>query len=68
VIEREFFHYFASHATNAFYVFMKSKLARGLWRLLLPFVVWRDTRLLRRPEYQRYAEEGLWFLRAKART
>jgi len=68
VIEREFFHYFAGHATNAFYVFMKSRLARGLWRLVLPFVVWRDTRLLRRPEYQKYAEEGLWFLRAKGGT
>ncbi len=66
VIEREFYHYFASHATNAFYVFMKSKIVRGLWRLLLPLIVWRDTRLLKKPEYQQYAEDGLWFLRQKA--
>lgn len=68
VLEREFYHYFASHATNAFYVFMKSKLLRGVWRLLLPWIVRRDTRLLRRPEYQRYAEDGLWFMRRKGAT
>ncbi|MFY9342670.1 MAG: class I SAM-dependent methyltransferase [Planctomycetota bacterium] len=65
VIEREFFHYFASHATNAFFVFMKSRAIRLLWRLVLPLVVWRETRLLRRPEYQQFAEDGLWFLRRK---
>jgi 2-polyprenyl-3-methyl-5-hydroxy-6-metoxy-1,4-benzoquinol methylase len=67
IIEREFFHYFASHATNAFYVFMKSRVVRGLWRLALPFVVWRETKKLRDPKYQRYAEDGLWFMRRKAR-
>lgn len=65
VLEREFFHYFASHATNAFYVFMKSRCIRALWRLLLPFVVWRETRQLRNPRFQQYAEEGLWFMRPK---
>lgn len=65
VIERHFYHYFSSHATNAFYVFMKSRLLRGLWRLLLPWIVRRDTRLLRDPKYQQYAEDGLWFLRRK---
>jgi 2-polyprenyl-3-methyl-5-hydroxy-6-metoxy-1,4-benzoquinol methylase len=66
VLERHFYHYFSSHGTNAFYVFMKSKLLRGLWRLLLPWMVRRDTRLLRDPKYQRYAEDGLWFMRRKA--
>jgi 2-polyprenyl-3-methyl-5-hydroxy-6-metoxy-1,4-benzoquinol methylase len=66
VIEREFYHYFAGHATNAFYVFTKPGPIRTLWRLLLPWIVRRDTRLLRRPEYQQYAEDGLWFLRRPA--
>ncbi|MEO6595422.1 MAG: class I SAM-dependent methyltransferase [Planctomycetota bacterium] len=65
VIERHFYHYFSSHATNAFYVFMKSKFVRGVWRLLLPYMVWRDTRLLRDPKYQQYAEDALWFMRKK---
>lgn len=66
ILEREFFHYFASHATNAFFVFMKSRLIRGLWRLALPWVVRRETRKLRDPKYQQYAEDGLWFMRRKA--
>ena len=37
------------HATNAFYVFMKSRVVRWLWRMVLPMVVWRDTRHLRDP-------------------
>ena len=65
VLEREFYHYFASHATNAFYVFNKSRLMRGLWRLCLPLIVRRDTRLLRQPKYQQYAEDGLWFMRRR---
>lgn len=65
VVESHFFHYLSGHATNAFYVFMKSRLLRGLWRALLPMVVWYDGRLLRRTEYQRYAEEGLWLLRPR---
>jgi 2-polyprenyl-3-methyl-5-hydroxy-6-metoxy-1,4-benzoquinol methylase len=66
VLEREFYHYFSSHGTNAFYVFMKSRLLRGLWRALLPWLVRRDTRLLRDPRCQQYAEDGLWFLQRKA--
>jgi 2-polyprenyl-3-methyl-5-hydroxy-6-metoxy-1,4-benzoquinol methylase len=66
VIERHFYHYFSSHATNAFHVFMKSKLVRALWRVMLPWVVRRDTRLLRDPKYQKYAEDALWFMRRKA--
>jgi 2-polyprenyl-3-methyl-5-hydroxy-6-metoxy-1,4-benzoquinol methylase len=65
VLERHFYHYFSSHATNAFYTFSKSKLMRGVWRLLLPRMVRRDTRLLREPKYQQYAEDGLWFLRRR---
>ncbi|HET7845599.1 MAG TPA: class I SAM-dependent methyltransferase, partial [Xanthomonadales bacterium] len=67
VIERHFYHYFSSHATNAFYVFMKSRLLRLLWRLALPLIVRRDTRLLRDPKYQQYAEDGLWFMRPRPR-
>ncbi|MBL8755398.1 MAG: methyltransferase domain-containing protein [Planctomycetes bacterium] len=65
VLENEYYHYFASHATNAFYVFMKSRLVRFLWRWALPFVVWRETRKLRLPKYQQFAEDGLWFMRRK---
>ncbi len=68
VIERHFYHYFSSHGTNAFYVFMKSRVLRFLWRLALPCMVWRDTRLLRDPKYQQYAEDGLWFMRRKLPT
>ncbi len=65
VLEKEFFHYFASHATNAFYVFMKSPWVRRMWQHLLPDVVARDTALLKDPAHQRWAEDGLWFLRRK---
>jgi hypothetical protein len=65
VLEKRFFHYFSGHASNAFYVFMKSRLVRATVArgAAGPGVVRR--RLLSRPEYQRYAEEGLWFLRQK---
>jgi 2-polyprenyl-3-methyl-5-hydroxy-6-metoxy-1,4-benzoquinol methylase len=66
VLERHFYHYFSGHATNAFYVFMKSRTIRKLWRELLPRIVRRDTRLLRDPRFQRYAEDGLWLMRTKA--
>jgi SAM-dependent methyltransferase len=62
VLEKRFFHYFSGHATNAFHVFMKSRVVRGLWRAALPALVWTDDRLLRKPAYQAYAEEGLWYL------
>ena len=65
VLEKEFFHYFASHASNAFYVFMKSPWIRQMWQHLLPDVVARDTALLREPEHRRWAEDGLWFMRRK---
>ncbi|MEZ6038439.1 MAG: methyltransferase domain-containing protein [Planctomycetota bacterium] len=65
VIEKEFYHYFSSHATNAFHVFMKSKWVRRAWRLMLPWVVRRDTRLLKDAKYQQYAEDALWFMRRK---
>ena len=66
VIEREFYHYFSSHATNAFYVFMKSKLIRWLWKRMLPWQVRRDTRRLREPKYQKWAEDALWFMRPRS--
>jgi 2-polyprenyl-3-methyl-5-hydroxy-6-metoxy-1,4-benzoquinol methylase len=63
LLEARYFHYFSGHATNAFYVFMKSRVVRGLWRALLPLLVWYDDRLSQRPERRVHAEEGLWFLR-----
>tara|TARA_R110002094_G_scaffold54095_6_gene65394 strand:- start:1177 stop:2238 length:1062 start_codon:yes stop_codon:yes gene_type:complete len=65
VIEKEFYHYFSSHGTNMFYVFMKSKLIRMAWRLLLPMMVRRDTKLLKNPKYSQWAEDGLWFMQQK---
>ena len=65
VLEKEFFHLFSSHATNAFYVFMKSQKVRQMWEKQLPQVVARDTELLKDPANQRWAEDGLWFMRRK---
>ncbi|MCK5941955.1 MAG: methyltransferase domain-containing protein [Planctomycetes bacterium] len=65
VIEKEFYHLFSSHASNAFYVFMKSPWVRRMWQHLLPKVVARDTALLEDPEHQRWAEDGLWFMQRK---
>jgi 2-polyprenyl-3-methyl-5-hydroxy-6-metoxy-1,4-benzoquinol methylase len=65
VIEKEFYHYFSSHGTNAFYVFMKSKLVRAVWRMMLPWMVRRDTKLLKDPKYSQWAEDGLWFMQKK---
>ena len=65
VLEKQFFHLFSSHATNAFYVFMKSPWIRRMWQHLLPKVVARDTALLADPEHQRWAEDGLWFMQRK---
>ena len=65
VIEKEFYHYFSSHGTNAFYVFMKSRLVRAVWRMLLPWMVRRDTKLLKDPKYSKWAEDGLWFMQRK---
>lgn len=65
VIEKEFYHYFSSHGTNAFYVFMKSKLVRAVWRMMLPWMVRRDTKKLRDPKYSKWAEDGLWFMQQK---
>jgi 2-polyprenyl-3-methyl-5-hydroxy-6-metoxy-1,4-benzoquinol methylase len=65
VLEREFFHYFAGHATNAFSVFMKSRVVRAAWRAALPWIVRRETRKLRDPRRQQFAEDGLWFLRCR---
>jgi len=65
VIEKEFYHYFSSHGTNMFHVFMKSKLVRMVWRLMLPMMVRRDTKLLKDPKYSQWAEDGLWFMQQK---
>ncbi|HGY91782.1 MAG TPA: class I SAM-dependent methyltransferase [Planctomycetes bacterium] len=63
IIEEKYFHYASGHLTNAFYVYQKSKLTRGLWRLLLPWIIWWDDRRCDKAEYNKYAEEGLWFLK-----
>jgi len=65
VIEKEFYHLFSSHATNAFYTFMKSPWVRRMWQNMLPKVVARDTELLKDPQHQRWAEDGLWFMQRK---
>lgn len=65
MIEKEFFHLFASHATNAYYVFMKSPHVRRMWQHMLPQVVARDTELLKDPANQRWAEDGLWFMQRR---
>ncbi|MFK7742802.1 MAG: class I SAM-dependent methyltransferase [Planctomycetota bacterium] len=65
VVEKEYYQYYAGHATNAFYTFMKSKWVRRAWRLMLPSVVRRDTKRLLDLKYQQYAEDGLWLMRPK---
>jgi hypothetical protein len=46
-------------------VFQKSRLVRTLWRLALPWLIRRDDRRAQLAEFRPWAEEGLWFLRAK---
>ena len=48
VLEKQFFHYFSGHATNAFYVFMKSRVVRALWRASLPALFESEDYLVRR--------------------
>jgi len=64
LVEERFFHLFAGHLANAFYVFMKPRAVKLLFRALLPGLVLLDTRLCRSPRHARHAEEGVWFLRA----
>ncbi len=65
LIEEKYFHYMSGHLTNAFYTYMKPAWVRGLWRLMLPFTIWLDDRLCRKPNYHKYAEEGLWLLKRR---
>ena len=64
ILEERFFHLFAGHTANAFYVFMKPRAVKILFRALLPGLVLLDTWMCRRPRHARHAEEGVWFLRA----
>jgi hypothetical protein len=65
LIEEKYFHYMSGHLTNAFYTYMKPAWVRRLWRLFLPFTIWLDDRLCRKPGYNQYAEEGLWLLKRR---
>ena len=65
VLEERFFHNFSGHLTNAFYVYMKSRVMRGLYRMLLPLIIRADTAACRREKHGRYAEEGVWLLENK---
>ena len=62
LLEEKYFHYASGHLTNAFYVYQKSALTKFFYRLALPFIVWRDDKRCDKAEFNRYAEEGLWFL------
>ncbi len=63
VLEEHYYHYFSGHFSNVFYIYQKSKIVRGIYRILLPLIVGLDTHMCRKPSSQEYAEEGLWFLR-----
>lgn len=63
LLDERYFLYFVGHVANVFYIYMKSKLVRGLFRLALPLLVFLDGRYCRRPERQRHAEEGSWLMR-----
>ncbi len=64
LLEERYFHLFAGHAANAFYVFMKPRAVKLLFRVLLPVLVPLDTLLCRSPRFARHAEEGVWAFRA----
>lgn len=65
LLEERYFHYMSGHVTNAFTVFQKRRWTQALYRLFLPLVCRWDDRLCRKPEHQKYAEEGVWFLRRR---
>lgn len=63
LLEERFFHAFAGHLTNAFYIFMKSRTVKVLYRMAFPLIVGLDGLLCRFQRFQRVAEEGAWFLK-----
>ncbi|MCB9869218.1 MAG: class I SAM-dependent methyltransferase [Planctomycetes bacterium] len=63
LLEERYYHAFAGHLTNAFYVFMKSKVVRGLFRCSFPLLVFADDFMCRFRWVNRHAQEGVWFLR-----
>ena len=63
-----FFHAFAGHLCNAFYIFMKSRTVRVLFRMVFPLLVGLDNFLCRYRRFNKYAEEGMWFLKARRVT
>ncbi|MHC4078067.1 MAG: class I SAM-dependent methyltransferase [Planctomycetota bacterium] len=64
LLEERFFHAFAGHLTNAFYIYMKSRTVKVLFRMVFPLLVGMDNFLCRYQRFHRHAEEGVWFLRA----
>ncbi len=64
LLEERYFHLFAGHLANAFYVFMKPRAVKLLFRAFLPGLVLLDTWMCRSPRLARHAEEGVWFFRA----
>ena len=65
LLEARYFQYDVGHLANAFYVFNRSRLVRAAWKLALPWLIRRDDRRAQLPAFRPWAEEGLWFLRAK---
>lgn len=64
LLEERFFHAFAGHLTNAFYIFMKSRTVKVLFRMVFPLIVEMDNFLCRYRRFHKHAEEGMWFLKA----
>ncbi|MHC4512191.1 MAG: class I SAM-dependent methyltransferase [Planctomycetota bacterium] len=64
LLEERFFHAFAGHLTNAFYIYMKSRAVKVLFRMVFPLLVGMDNFLCRYQRFRKHAEEGAWFLRA----
>lgn len=66
LLEERFFHAFAGHLANAFYIFMKSRTVKVLFRMVFPLLVWLDNFLCHYQRFSRHAEEGIWFLKASS--
>ena len=66
LLDERYFNYWSGHLSNAFYVYLRPRFLRALYRwVALPFIILSDTLLCRRESYAAYAEEGVWFLRAR---
>jgi SAM-dependent methyltransferase len=64
LIDERYFFYAVGHLANLFYIYMKSRPVRWLFRhVALGPLIAIDNRLLRSPGRQRWANEGSWLLR-----